>query len=315
MIVASMSALAANPETGEFTHGNFNSTPEGAISVSNVTAGDTVAYYHLLKWDPEEAYEREATTGRLPASATSYGWVFVSDAIETALSATGVELTIADLVDGITEAEATKIANAVGSMSATGSMVQGDADAEGNATYSKTPVDPGLYYVKITPASTNKDWVYNPVFVSADYFDGNNTIAVSETSMIGSSAVAKKSPVPFEKEVTGTDLFNDVKIGDVIPYKITTQIPSYGTTFTNPQFAITDVLSAGLTLEGDITVKYGTTTTTASNDDVTITKGTPSNGYTVEFKSSYLTGLNGAMPAVEITYNAKVTTEALNNVT
>ena len=298
MLMSSFAALAADPETGEFTHGDFNSTPENAISVSNVTAGDAVAYYHLLKWDPEEAYDREATTsGRLPASATSYGWVFASEAIETALTATGVGLTIEDLVDGISEAEATKIANAVGSMSATGSMEQGAVDADGNATYSKTSVEPGLYYVKITPASTNKDWVYNPVFVSADYFEGNNTIAVSETSKIGSSAVAKKSPVPFEKEVTGTDLFNDVKIGDVIPYKITTQIPSYGTTFTNPKFTITDVLSDGLTLEGDVTVKYGSTTTTASNDDVTITKGTPSNGYTVDFKSTYLTGLNGAMRA------------------
>ena len=259
--------------------GDFTGEVETSINASGLTAGDTVQVYQLVKWD-----------------ATTNNWALNQEC--------GVVL--ANLIDGITEEEATTIAGSTLSLLTT--LTVGE---DGKVSYDCSN-NPGLFYLKGIPGENNKDTVYNPAFVSADYYEGGNTVDFSDT--IGNSTVIKKSTVPFDKEVTGADQFVDVKPGDVIPYKITTIIPSYGTSFTNPQFIISDTLSTGLALEGAITVKYGTTTITASDDNVTITPNGTS-GFTVTFAKDYLTGLAGTTPAVEVTYSAKVTTEATENVT
>ncbi len=271
---------AAQPESGEFNKGTFSQTAETTISATGLTAGDTVEVYQLVKWD-----------------ATTSDW---------ALNGT-CGVTLDELVNGITEAEATTIRSSVSN----GAITTLTANADGEVSYDCTN-NPGLFYLKAIPAANNKDTVYNPAFVSADYYAGGNTVSFSDK--IGSSAVVKKSNVPFDKDVDGTEKYIDTKPGDVIPYVINTTIPSYGTSFTNPKFEINDVLSAGLELQDTITVKYGNTSTTTSNADVTITPNGKT-GFKVAFSKDYLTGLNGATPAVEIKYSAKVTTEALENVT
>lgn len=270
---------AAQAEPGEFARGDFSQTVETTIEATNLTAGDSIGYIQLIEWDTTTSDWKLTTTG----------------------SSCGV--TLAELLNGITEAEATTIAAAV-SGNGTAMTVDG--------TTATATVAPGLYFLRAVPAADNTDTVYNPAFVSADYYAGGNTVDLS--TEIGSSTVLKKSSVPFDKEVTGSDQFIDVKPGDEIPYKISTTIPSYGTTFTNPQFTISDTLSAGLELGDTITVKYGETEITESDGNVTITPDGTS-GFTVVFSKDYLTGLNGAQPEVEITYSATVTTEALQNVT
>ena len=261
--------------------GDFTSTPETEISATGVTAGDSVSYFQLVEWD-----------------STTSNWK-----LTTLGASCGV--TLPNLVNGITEAEATTIANRI-----TGAGTAMTADSAGT-TFTAT-VDPGLYFLRATPAEGNKDNVYNPAFVSADYYEGGNTIDFS--TAYENSSVMKKSEVPFDKEVDSNgDDYNDVKPGDEIPFKVTTKIPSFGSTFTEPKFKVVDTLSAGLKLSGDVTVKYGDKTATATNDDVTITPS--DSGYTVEFKEGYLTGLEGATPDVEITYKAEVTTAGSNNVT
>lgn len=273
MVVTSLGAFTAFAETGDHL-----TTPENKIEATNVTADDSVSYYQLVEWKDGN-------------------W-----ALTTLGGKCGV--TLDNLVDGITEAEATTIANALASEAATGTM---DVNATTNTTFEKTGVAAGLYYLKAVPAETNKDTVYNPAFVSADYTEGGNTVDFS--SAYASSAVVKKSSVPFDKVVNDTDplKYQDTKPGDVIPYKITTKIPSYGTAFTNPKFEISDTLSTGLTLGDTITVKYSGGTTTENVENVlTIDKTKPTNGFTVTFDPTYLKGLNGATPDVEITYSATV---------
>lgn len=277
-VVMAFSGLSVFAETGDML-----TTPESTITATEVTAGDSVSYYQLVEWK-------------------NGNWAL------TELGTTaGVSLD--NLTNGINEAEATTIAKNLAEASATGSMTAGDP-----ATTFTASVQPGLYYLKAVPGNNNKDTVYNPAFVSADYYEGGNEVSFNNT--IGDSTVVKKSTVPFNKVVTSTDKYVDTKPEDVIPFKISTTIPSYGTSFENPVFTITDTLSEGLTLEGDITVKYGESTTTETvSKVVTITKGTPSNGFTVAFDKEYLSGLEGGTPDVEITYSAKVTTAGTNNVT
>lgn len=263
--------------------GDFKGEAETTISATDVIEGDSVSYIQLVEWD-----------------ATISDWK-----LTTVGENCGVAL--ANLVDGITEEEAGTIA---ANVTAAGTAM---TPGEPATTFTAT-VAPGLYYLRAVPAENNKDTIYNPAFVSADYYEGGNTISFS--SSYTDSAVVKKSDVPFDKEINSdTDNYNDVKPGDVVPFKVSARIPSYGSSFKNPQFKIEDTLSAGLELEGNVSVKYGETTVTESNSDVTITPKDDKSGYTVEFTNSYLTGLNGATPAVEITYSAKVTTAGANNVT
>lgn len=277
MVLGTM-GMSVFATTSEFENGAHTAAAEDTIYATGLTAGDSVSYFQLVEWKDGN-------------------WALTSIGV-----AAGVNL--ADLVDGISETEATTIATALANATATGSMVVDDSVPAGTA-FKATSVAAGLYYLKAVPAATNLDTVYNPAFVSADYNEGNNTVSFSDT--IGSSAVVKKSSIPFDKVVNDENplAYVDTKPGDVIPYKITTTIPSYGTAFKNPVFTISDTLSTGLTLTGDVTVKYGDATATATVENVlTITKA--DNGFTVAFDANYLTGLNGATPAVEITYSATV---------
>ncbi len=279
MLTLSMVGVAFAGETEPTTPATpaHLTTPESTITATNVVAGDSVEYYQLVEWKDGN-------------------W-----ALTTLGSQCGV--TLDNLIDGISAEEAATIAAAMVGKTKTGDM----ASTSTGTTFEATDVAAGLYYLKAIPASTNKDTVYNPAFVSADYTEGGNTVDFSTS--FASSAVLKKSSVPFDKKVDSTNItdFVDVKPGDVIPYKITTKIPSYGTNFTNPVFTITDTLSTGLTLGETVTVTDGTKTWTATTEnEITITKGTPTNGFTVAFAANYLTGLNGATPDVTITYSATV---------
>ena len=278
-------AFADNAEPGEFTKGEFSQTVETTIEATNLTAGDSIGYIQLVEWDTATSDWKLTTTGE------SCG------------------VTLAELLNGITEAEATTIANAV----------SGNGTAMGvSGTTATATVAPGLYFLRAVPATDNKDTVYNPAFVSADYYAGGNSVDLS--TAIGSSAVLKKSSVPFDKDVVGSDKFIDTKPGDIIPYQITATIPSYGTSFTNPVFTITDTFSTGLALKIDdthkFTVAYGANSTEEDVTDVVdITAEDGGSSFTVAFDKKYLTGLKGNTTDVVITYFGEVTTDALENVT
>jgi fimbrial isopeptide formation D2 family protein/LPXTG-motif cell wall-anchored protein len=261
---------------------------ENTIYANDVHQGDTVVYYQVVEW-------------------TDRGWAL--KAPFNTISGLTVDILAAE--NGITDALAKTIADA-----ATGA---GTPMTVGNpsTTYYAQGVEPGLYYLKAT-ATTSVDTVYNPAFVSADYFEGGNS--VSFNSKISNTAVLKSSTITLDKEVTGEDKFKDTKPGDTIPYKITTKIPSYGDTFTDPTFSITDTFSDGLALlvddEHPVTVTYGNTTVTDSDSNVTFTGAT--NGastFTIAFAKDYLTALAGNQPSVTITYYGTVTTTATANVT
>jgi LPXTG-motif cell wall-anchored protein len=273
--------------TGDYVVGG-----ENTIYAENVGEGDTVYYYKVIEWV-------EGVEGN--------GWK-VTDAFKNVEG-----LTVDAVTNGITDELAAKIA-AAAPESTNNIMTQSD---DPKTTYYAT-VTPGMYYLKAVPSAEKPDVVYNPAFVSADYSKDGNTVSFTDT--IGDTAVLKKSTITFDKQVTGDDKYQDTKPGDVIPYQIKTQIPSYGDTFTDPTFSISDTFSTGLELEIDadnpFVVTYGENSTSVTNDDVTITGAEDgSSNFTVAFKNTYLTGLAGAQPTVTITYSGVVTTEAENNVT
>ena len=265
--------------------GDHLTTAEDTISATGLESGDSLTAYQLIEWKDGDW------------ALTSFG------------TSTGIAL--ANLIDGITPAEATTIFTALANAEPTYTLT------ESNGTWSKSDVAAGMYYLKATANAEHANIIYNPAFVSADYNEGGNTVSFG--TAIGESAVMKKSSVPFNKEINDDDQtkFQDVKPGDVIPFVVTSTIPSYGTAFTNPVFTIEDTLSTGLALKAEPKVFIDDVELTgdAKAAAYTYTAKADGAGYTIAFNKSYLTGLNGTQPAVKVTYSADVTTAALNNVT
>lgn len=287
MTVSTISAFAAT--------GDFSSTPESSIEVSDLVAGDGAKYIQLLKEDPN-------VTG---------GWNW-ADGIASLVTAGATAddpstlggLTIANITDGITDAEAAAIANAVKTGSFTNMTVTG-------TTASAESLDPGLYYVAVTPGSTN-DYIYNPIFVGADYYEGGNTISAS--SSYSSRVIAKKQPIDVEKEMDEEKQV-DVKVGDVVAFTITTNIPSFTDAYTDKTFKIQDTLQTGLEFK-EITSFTVAGYSPAENTDYTFTSD--ATGFTYDFKDDGTDGFLDTVlgnPLVTIKYTATVTSTADFNVT
>ena len=276
MILGTMS-MAAFAAPGDFT-----STPENSITVEDLEEGDGAKYIQILKEDP-------SVTG---------GWNWASEAVKTAIEGKG--LTVANITDGITDAEAAKISLAVKAtetMTVTGT------------TATATNLDPGLYYVAVTPGNSN-DYIYNPIFVGADYYEGGNTISAS--SSYSDRVIAKKQPVDIEKDMDDAKQV-DVKVGDVVAFTVKTNVPSFTDAYTNKKFIIEDTLQTGLTFKEIKSITIGGEA--ATGNEYTFTSN--ASGYKYDFKGGegeYLDTVTGN-PEVVIKYTATVTSTADFNVT
>lgn len=180
-----------------------------------------------------------------------------------------------------------------------------------------TDVPAGIYLVKET--TTPEGYVASSPFIismpSTDNYNNDDKVGTKYDWDI--IAEPKNMSQTISKEVTSD---KTVGIGEDVDYKITTQIPVYGSEYTNPVFNVYDTLSEGLTFNDDIIVKVAGTTLNEDTDYKVYTgeeipekyKGKT---FVVEFQSSYLTSFNAqdniADRSVEITYSAEVNEDAV----
>lgn len=267
---------------------------ETSISVSGLDTGDTAKYYQIIQQNENsKAWELAGKFG---------------------------ELTLADLLDGIDAVEAgTIVANvsngtAMDVETTPGTATAGTADA---------PIAPGTYLVIITPGADN-DTIYGPVFVSADYKTGGNTIEASEENELtgvapDQSAVAKKTTVDITKTAAVDGKDNDssaqnVGVGDKVAFTVETNVPTFTEAQEDLVFTVSDKVSTGLEIDpATIAVAvagYGGTgqPTFAETTDYTFVKKAK-DGWEISFKESFLKRVNGN-PKVTITYKATVTAAA-----
>ena len=328
--------------TGAIVAGLFPAVALGAdpaldakVSVSGLVPGDTAVYYKIVEQD--QATKAWKLTSAVDAGGD--GKIDGSNLTISDLMATDTDKLVItpDIANAISVALSTNNASStdMGTADATGAVEKSITAADGTG-YS---ADAGIYMVVATPSANNKNIVYKPVFVSADFDtpDGTHTLELvaDETAYKADSnekSVFKKSPVTIDKESgTATDKQNDVAVGDVVDFKITVPLVTYTKNFTDAKFKITDELTDGLVLakaDGSaaeatditVTVKNGSTTIPATlGTDYTVTlNGTKK--FVVEFKGDnpnvtgtqdgflYQAANTGA--TVEITYKAKVTSEA-----
>ena len=265
------------------------------ISVEGLQEGDSVSFYQVLKYDQNATVQFEGWTPVAP-----FDTVITAANIESIVKGTGLTSTIAGNLS-----TAAKTATVAGTVA---------VGADGKATFNTTEETLGLYMAVIIPADAKT--VYNPVFVSADYTDGNSqNWAVTSAASYYNSGAAKKSTVSVDKKAevdAGTSYdqtWTSTRIGEKVNYTVTTTIPGYGdAAYRNPIFNIHDVLT-DLELVGEPTVTVAGLTA----NDYTVTVANDKKSYDIEFKSDSLKTIV-APTEVTIEYVAVVTSDAHLNV-
>ena len=347
LAMAPMAALGVGAQTADST-----------LTVSGLDKGDQVSFYRILELDTQEHGGNWKFVSALDADAygtTGYGTLDGTSITVENLRA-GANADAYDDFEVITGDMANQIAAQVASKISTADKT-GTATSEGKVVIDlrdglsdDDPTPVGLYMAVVTsPAST--DVVYKPIFVSADYdkdgqdgtidaygtypeHDNTNAIELTEkkegstgaTDYKDNSGIFKKSKLTLEKEAgTETDRLMDAAVGQVIPFTVTTNMPSYTQNFTAPVFKISDVLTEGLELcsasggtaaATDITVAVDGYSSLSSPNDYEVTR-VAATGWTVEFKADDPSKTDSTKdgilytvlgnPQVTVTYYAKVT--------
>lgn len=183
-----------------------------------------------------------------------------------------------------------------------------------------TTVGMGIYLVKET--TTPSGYVASKPFIVS--VPSSNNYSSNKPGQDGTQgtgwtydiiAQPKNSSLPITKQTTDTD--KTAGIDDVVPYTINTQIPNYGTEYTNPKFVVYDKMSAGLDLNEDsitVNVEGVQGAINEGQDTYTITYDVPDETETdrtfeITFTESFIKNHIGK--DVTITYNATVTKDAV----
>ncbi|MBP3892883.1 MAG: isopeptide-forming domain-containing fimbrial protein [Atopobiaceae bacterium] len=306
---------------------------DGKISVSGLTQGDTAVYYKIVEQDPAtKAWKLTAAVddggdGKIDGSEYTISDLMVSGEDKQVITP--------DIANAISVALSANKASSTDMGTASEGGVVEKTIAAATDGYS---ADAGVYMVVATPSANNKNVVYKPVFVSADFDseDKTDTLALvpdgTTYKPVGDNSIFKESPVTIDKESgTEADKQNDVAVGDVVDFKITVPLVTYTKNFTDAKFKVTDDLTTGLILSKadgsaavatdiNVAVMMGDDPITAVRDrDYKVTINSERQ-FVVEFLGDDLTkdgGQDGFLyqaanngATVEITYKAKVTSDA-----
>jgi len=264
MVLAMSMTVFAEGEGDTPAEATGDLTVDAKVTVTGFEEGDTVTAYQFITW------------------VAGTGWQ-LADGI--------TDITVDDIVDGLTVEELATLAKQTDKMTA----VTGTATGTTWEYTCGTMATAGSYLILV--ADSKAEHIYNPAVVSAD-FDGTNSAAVDLTE---DEAMLKKQTVDVEKKADNTPDDYDVQVGDIVPFTVKVTVPIYNDNWTEPYFAVSDKLSNGLTLE-DVPTIDGLT----SPADFSITaKGTKgSDGFTITFTEAYLK--KNATKVIEIKYSAKV---------
>jgi hypothetical protein len=294
------------------------------VTVNGLMNGDIVKFYQVLTWN-QTAGEWQLAAGFEGLTAAAYNDIFATDSNNDTSRAQEV---VAAIIAGINQDQANAIAAqtalqsgapAVKSTSdaVTNNTAAADATPNGSATYTPAVAADdshlGLYMGVITAG--NPGYIYNPVFMAADFTNKNAHAINAATDTYGTNAMAKKQPVSVTKTTKDTEEAWQEAIdsykGQTVKFHVETTIPVFLDSYKQPIFNITDVISAGIELvSGSISVKLGNgeAVKTLETNERTIAE-TGKTGYTVTFKPAWLGAQTVATPVV-IEYEGTVTNAA-----
>lgn len=195
---------------------------------------------------------------------------------------------------------------------------ESEASAEKTGSTGATELPLGVYLVKET--TTPAGYVASkPFIVSVPSTDNYDTAGKEGTEFIYNiTAKPKNSKMSVDKTIVNED--KTAYIGGFVEYKVETQIPKYGTEYTNPVFNIYDKMSNGLSFVNDDNdtahklkvVVGGTEIVEGENTYILATNGL-SDGKTfeIQFAKAFLENKENKGKKVEVTYYAQVNENAV----
>lgn len=179
--------------------------------------------------------------------------------------------------------------------------------AEQTATLSPA-VPAGEYLVLASKSGA----VYQPMTAKVDI---TYSEVEKEWRVEGATIALKGSAPGIEKEATDSDL--SVKIGDVVNYKLTVDIPSYPEDADITRFVIGDTLSSGLTLDtSSIEIFIGDESTELPSTYYSLTTTTtPTDSFEFDLTSNYknIKANYGSAEKIYVTYGATVNANAFES--
>lgn len=282
-----------------------NATAEDGGSVTIIKNGETENEY--LSGAKFSFYKIASIT-----NSEGKDWKYtVESAYRTVLNADEKAKNLNELPSSVWEAKIDDLA-AVTNVTATQTSAASDKNNGGSTGKTELPL--GIYLVKET--TTPEGYVASrPFIVSIPSTNNYNNKDAGIEFTYDITAQPKNSKMSVDKTIVSED--KTAYIGQFVEYKVETQIPKYGTEYTNPVFNIYDKMDAGLDFVNDTSHKLkvivdGTEITEETNTYTLKTSGL-SDGKTfeIQFAEAFLENARYKGKNVVVTYYAQVNEKAV----
>lgn len=287
VVMASAMALAMTPAMAMAAPTSGTDVADTQVTINGLLNGDKVEAFLIADADIDAANNLSYTFN--PAVPAPYNTIDGLTAITS---------------DGYTFTQGTDMQKAAGKIAA--AIATGANAGEGTAagTTATLNLGSGYYLVRVTSTSGDARVYQNMVIDVSPKAKADGTYDSADPVKV----TAKQTPVEVTKGVGTnyehkTDLY---KVGDTVPFKVTTAIPNYPNDSKYATFIIGDKPTAGLEIDTASIQINGKDAATC--DDYTLTAD--KTGYSIEFKQDYILAHPGE--SIEVTYNAKLTSAAFS---
>lgn len=261
----------------------FAATKDTATITVDNAGSATLTYAQVIKAD----------------QSTKTGWNFVNNAVAqaymTAFEVADAQAAIEAMIPAV-NVDANKLGAAQASAA--------NSVTFGTMTNPQTVNAAGVYLVKATEAGYTYNLMsayigFGKVTISGD--DGE--VTYEYPSLVDAKLEAKKTPIKVEKEAVDTD--NVVATGDILTYKVKTNVPFIAPTDTDKTFWVYDKLTGAEYTEKD------SATITLGGKDVTATYPITweATKFSVDLSGMINDANSNAGKEVVITYKVKVTSD------
>lgn len=282
----------------------FADGPSATITVNNLDAKATLHYVQIVK----------------PNVATETGWEFTNNAATSFKKVDAFkDLSDQQILWRLILLKNPSAKNPTGASAASTAEFQSAmANVENDLTYAPvtgnkiTVTSAGIYAIKATTTDT-ANYVYSPMaaYVEFDSYDPNTGVP---SALKDVTVNAKRTTIKIEK--TNNNDNGVVEIDSIVTYTVRTNVPYIADDVANVTYTITDKIEGAeyvTNAEGKValSVKIGT----ANAETKTVAVNTTTDGkktFTLDL-SDIAKNRTNANKDVVITYQAKVTSEIVNN--
>ena len=277
-------AMSMSPLAAIAAPSSDRDVADSTITITGLQSGDTVSAYQIADIDinADNTLQYTFATGVPEAydsvdelkEIASDRYAFKQDS--------AMQKAAAAIAKGIVNNEATAIETAEG-------------------TEATLTLPRGYYLVRVTSTNGTTKVYQNMVVDVTPKAQDDGTYASHDAERIA----VKSTDVTVTKTVgenysESTDAY---KVGDTVPFKITTAVPSYPADSPNATFVIGDKPTAGLLID---TTSINVEGAAAKDYDLVAS----TTGYTLTFKTDFI--LNNPGASITVTYSAKLTKDAFS---